>query len=106
MPESNSNTSGAAAVLRDIELGDSPVPLADVPGHPAVPKRGGKRPHVSVIYRWIGRGIDGHKLEAAKLAGTSCTTASALVRFFAATAGVKVTPSTRTPGRRERDVDR
>ena len=57
------------------------VALADVPAHlPA--RRGGKRPHVSCIYRWAQRGCRGIKLEVIQVGGTSCTSLEALQRFF------------------------
>ncbi len=57
------------------------IALADVPAH--LPnRRGGRRPHVSCIYRWVQRGCRGIKLEAIQIGGTCCTSLEALQRFF------------------------
>jgi Protein of unknown function (DUF1580) len=45
------------------------------------PGRGGRPTHPSTIYRWISRGIRGHKLEAIRLGGTLYTSHEALQRF-------------------------
>lgn len=57
------------------------VALADVPAH-LPDRRGGRRPHVSTIYRWVQRGCRGVKLESLQVGGTSCTSLEALQRFF------------------------
>jgi DNA-binding beta-propeller fold protein YncE len=57
------------------------IALADVPAH--LPnRRGGKRPHVSCIYRWCQRGCKGIKLEWLACGGTKVTSLEALQRFF------------------------
>ena len=56
--------------------------LSDVPPH-LPERRGGKRPHVSCIYRWAQCGCRGVKLETLQIGGTSCTSleaASAVLR--------------------------
>ncbi len=45
-------------------------------------RRGGKRPHVSCIYRWTVSGCRGVKLESIQVGGTRCTSLEALHRFF------------------------
>jgi hypothetical protein len=45
-------------------------------------RRGGKRPHVSCLYRWTTRGCRGVILESIQIGGTRCTSAEALARFF------------------------
>jgi len=57
------------------------ISLADVPGH-LPDRRGGKRPHVSCIYRWAQRGIRGVRLETLQCGGTKVTSSEALQRFF------------------------
>ena len=47
-------------------------------------RRGGKRPHVSCIYRWTTAGCRGVILESIQVGGTRCTSREALARFFAA----------------------
>ena len=46
-------------------------------------RRGGKRPHVSCLYRWTTSGCRGVILEAIQIGGTRCTSREALARFFA-----------------------
>ena len=45
------------------------------------PLRGGRRVHLSTLYRWISRGVAGVQLEALKLGGTTVTSVEALQRF-------------------------
>jgi hypothetical protein len=45
-------------------------------------RRGGKRPHVSTLYRWGSRGLRGIVLETIQIGGTTCTSFEALQRFF------------------------
>ena len=45
-------------------------------------RRGGKRPHVSCLYRWTTSGVRGVKLESMQVGATRCTTREALSRFF------------------------
>jgi Protein of unknown function (DUF1580) len=60
---------------------ESLIALADVPAH--LPKRrGGKRPHVSCIYRWAQHGCKGVVLETLQCGGTKVTSREALQRFF------------------------
>jgi hypothetical protein len=57
------------------------VSLADVPAH--LPnRRGGRRPHISCIYRWAQRGCKGVVLETLQCGGTKMTSLEALQRFF------------------------
>ena len=45
-------------------------------------RRGGKRPHVSCLYRWTTSGCRGVVLESIQVGGTRCTSREALARFF------------------------
>lgn len=45
-------------------------------------RRGGKRPHVSCLYRWTQAGCRGVILESIQVGGTRCTSREALARFF------------------------
>jgi uncharacterized protein DUF1580 len=82
------------------------ISLADVPGH-LPDRRGGKRPHVSCIYRWAQRGLRGVRLEVLQCGGTKVTSLEALQRFFerlsAVTAGE--TPAARSSTQRQRAAD-
>lgn len=71
-------------------------------------RRGGKRPHISCIYRWTVAGCKGIKLESIQVGGTRCTSHEALGRFFERLSERVGTseqqPTVRTPNRRARDV--
>ncbi len=73
-------------------------------------RRGGKRPHVSCIYRWTVSGCKGIKLESLQVGGTRCTSREALGRFFerlSDATGLQRDPqAVRTPARRAREVAR
>ena len=45
------------------------------------PGRRGRPTHTSMLYRWITRGLRGHRLEAIRLGGQLYTSAEALQRF-------------------------
>lgn len=56
------------------------IALRDAPKHlPARP--GGKRLHISAIYRWITKSVAGIVLEAVRVGGTTYTSLEALQRF-------------------------
>jgi hypothetical protein len=50
--------------------------------HHLPPRRKGKRPAVSTLFRWAQRGIRGVRLETLQVGGTKCTSLEALQRFF------------------------
>lgn len=56
------------------------VPIRDVP-RLLPPQRTGRPVHLSAVYRWIGRGLRGVRLEAVKVGGSTYTSAEALQRF-------------------------
>ena len=60
--------------------GENLIPIRDVPGL-LPPRPTGRRVHLSVVYRWIGRGIRGVRLEAIRIGGTTYTSAEALQAF-------------------------
>jgi hypothetical protein len=45
------------------------------------PGRGGKPTHPATVYRWVARGLRGHRLESIRLGGTLYTSREALQRF-------------------------
>lgn len=47
----------------------------------ALPPIGGKRPHVSTIWRWCRKGVRGVRLEHIRLGHRVCTSLEALNRF-------------------------
>jgi hypothetical protein len=46
------------------------------------PRRNGKRPVLSCVYRWVKDGIRGVRLETICIGGTRCTSREAAARFF------------------------
>lgn len=70
-------------------------------------RRGGKKPHVTCLYRWTVAGCRGVILESIQVGGTRCTSREALARFFRRlTAGGADVPAVRTVAQRERDTAR
>jgi hypothetical protein len=45
------------------------------------PVRAGRPTHPSTVFRWIARGVRGHRLEAVRLGGSWFTSREALQRF-------------------------
>jgi hypothetical protein len=63
-------------------------------------RRGGKRPHVSCLYRWTVTGCRGVVLESIAIGGTRCTSAEALQRFFDRLSSKSQTPVEPAPAGR------
>jgi hypothetical protein len=59
---------------------DNLIPIREVPKR-LPPRPGGKRIHISAVYRWIQRGVRGVKLETVRVGGTSYTSTEALQAF-------------------------
>ena len=69
-------------------------------------RRGGKKPHVSCLYRWTKTGCKGVILESLQVGGTRCTSREALARFFdALTFGPTEDRPLRSPARRQRAAE-
>lgn len=68
------------------------------------PRRGGKRPHVSCLYRWTTSGCKGVILESIQIGGTRCTSRESLARFFEALTYANSPRTNRSPARRQRAV--
>ncbi len=64
-----------------------------------IPPISGKRPHISTLYRWYDRGINGVHLECLKIGRKLAVTQEALDRFFreAGAAGPQRRPRRMTP---------
>ena len=65
-----------------IQITEQLLAISEVPKN--VPPRGGKRLHVSRVYRWIRPGTRGVRLETARIGGLLVTSKEALGRFMAA----------------------
>ncbi|PCJ53361.1 MAG: hypothetical protein COA70_08635 [Planctomycetota bacterium] len=55
------------------------IPLTEAPDY--LPKRRGKKVHISTLFRWAQKGVGGTQLETIKVGGTRCTSLEALERF-------------------------
>ena len=66
-------------------------------------RRGGRRTHVSCIYRWTTAGCRGVILESIQCGGTRCTSKEAVARFFARLSGTSAVES-RATHKRERVI--
>ena len=66
------------------------------------PRRRGKKPHVSCLYRWTTIGCKGVVLESVQIGGTRCTSEEALCRFFDALTRATGSPVDRRADRRQR----
>jgi hypothetical protein len=67
-------------------------------------RRGGKRPHVSCVYRWTTIGCRGVILESIQIGGTRCTSEEALGRFFQRLSlPADPMPAVRTSAKRQAD---
>jgi len=79
------------------------VSLSEATRH--LPRRRGKWPHVSCLYRWTQRGCKGIRLETIQIGGTRCTSVEALQRFFEAlTAPTAPAAPTTTSRARQRSI--
>lgn len=53
-----------------------------------LPRLNGKRPHVSTLWRWARRGLNGIRLETRRIGSRFVTSREALERFSAALAAI------------------
>jgi len=68
-------------------------------------RRGGKKPHVSCIYRWMKNGCKGVILESLQVGGTRCTSKEALARFFERLTFSDSPAPRQSPARRQRAAE-
>lgn len=85
------------------------ISLADAARLPLFPaRRGGKRLHVSCLYRWTVSGCRGVILESCQVGGTRCTSIEAILRFIdrltQATGPQQAAMMPRTPTQRSRAI--
>lgn len=75
----------------------------------SLPRRSGRRIHVSTLYRWSQRGCRGIRLETAQLGGSRITSMQALQRFCERLSDADPCVSAQisvTPARRRREIAR
>ncbi|MCH7727048.1 MAG: DUF1580 domain-containing protein [Planctomycetes bacterium] len=63
-----------------ISIDEGLLPLAEAAK--ILPRRRGRKVATSTLYRWAKRGLRGVCLEVVQVGGTTCTSRSALQRFF------------------------
>ena len=63
-----------------IDVQEQLIELSVLPGH--LPRKKGKKIHISTIHRWRARGIRGHKLETILVGGVRYTSLEAVNRFL------------------------
>lgn len=78
------------------------VHLREVPA--LLPSHAGKRIHISTVYRWVNRGVDGVRLETVKVGGLHYTSHEALSAFFVQNPNYRP-PYGRSPPSAEADPD-
>jgi hypothetical protein len=59
---------------------ESLIPLREVPNH--LPRRRGRKVHMSTIYRWCKKGVHGVRLDTVRVGGITYTHDQALQRFL------------------------
>src|SRR5688572_9106437 len=72
---------GADAVVADLEAGAEPLTFSAA-ARERILRKDGRSPAISQVYRWHDTGIQGVRLEAARVAGSKVTTRPALARFI------------------------
>ena len=65
----------------DAILSEQVVSIAETPKR-IPPMKGGRRVHISTVYRWALRGVRGVVLETIMIGGRRCTSVEAMSRFF------------------------
>jgi len=86
----------------DTSQGASLIPIPQVPAH--VPSR----PHIATVWRWMGRGVRGVKLETVLIGGKRFTSADAIQRFIddsTAAADGRPTPKAKRTRDRQRSIE-
>jgi hypothetical protein len=84
---------GAEAVLDDLQRGAEPLTFSAAAREKML-RKDGRSPAISQIYRWHDSGIQGVRLEAARVAGSKITTRAAIARFIRRLSGSPETPTT------------
>lgn len=83
--------------------GENLIPIREVPGL-LPPRPTGRRVHVSTVFRWIGRGVRGVRLDAVRIGGTTYTSAEAIQAFAQHLSRADRSPSPSVV--RKRQIDR
>ena len=92
----------AATILDDLAAGEPPMVFTEAARLSCL-RRHGRAPHVGALYRWASTGVDGVRLEWAKVGGIRVTTRAAVLRFISRLTDGGPTPA---PTDLPRDVQR
>lgn len=78
--------------------------LAEATNH--VPPTNGRRLHVSTIWRWCRKGVNGVHLEYVRVGRKICTSREAMSRFFTALAAADQNPTSSKSAQRRVPLER
>jgi hypothetical protein len=97
------------AILDDLARGARPIPLAELPQHPSIPRRNGRKAHIRAGFRWASRGLRGRdgvsvRLEVARACNVLVTTDEGIRRWLHRLSGL--TPTSCSPRERARHLER
>lgn len=84
-------------VLLDLDQGAEPLTMAAAARLKCL-RRDGRSPSPATMYRWCNRGLDGTRLETARVGGSLVTTAAACMRFVVRLSGHPTDAKQPTPG--------
>ena len=83
------------------------IALREIPALPWLPtRRADTKLALPTVIRWAQHGIGGRKLRCVRVGGCLCTSEAWLMEFFEGGAPSAEKPSTFTPARRRREIDR
>ena len=94
-----------ATILDDLQGGELPILLRDVPRESYVPRGRKGRLNHTVIFRWASVGKDGVKLETLRTPSGIITTRSSILRFFSRLSGLPAS-AVATPAAVRREHER
>jgi len=83
------------------------MPLREIPTLSWLPtRRAGAKLALATVIRWAQHGVGGRKLRTVRVGSTLCTSEQWLLEFFESGSPAAEKPSTFTPSRRRREIDR
>ena len=90
---------------RQLDTLQDAIPINEVPRR--LPRRGGKKVHISTVWRWVNRGVRGVKLESLTIGGRRYVRPEALEVFLEALNRPQTAaPQPQQPTQRRREAER